>query len=175
MCLSSSARSPHSVNGCYAPRVMPHLRQCISTRSVPLNAAYISRLVSSILWTASTVIHGQNRDTCPFQFCVSKAPNPLYINTCSNVLSRVALKHIWIVVQYNITSGSPLSVFSVKLRIVLRMNDWIMNKQHISHASQTHTHTHTHSSSRRQKTPPLYHKTEQMKSVGDLNLNIYRI
>ena len=126
-CLSSLGRSPCSLNGLHAPRLMPRLRQCISTRSVPLNAAYVSRLVSAILWTTSTLIHGQNRETYHFKFCVLQTPNPLYIYTCSNILSRVAAKHVWNVVQY-IPSGSPLSVFSVKLRIVLRLNDWIVNK-----------------------------------------------
>jgi len=126
-CLSSLGRSPFSLNGRHGSRLTPRLRQCISTRSVPLNAAYISRFVSAILWTASTLIQGQNRETYHFQFCVLQAPNPLYIYTCSNILSRVAAKHVWIVVQY-IPSGSPLCVFSVKLRIVLRLNGWIMNK-----------------------------------------------
>jgi hypothetical protein len=119
---------PCSLHGRHAPRLTLRPRQCISTRSVPRNAAYISRLVSAILWTASTLIHGQNRETYHFQFCVLQAPKSLYIYTCSNILSRVAPKHVWIVVQYNIPSGSPVSFFSVKLRIVLRLNDWIMNK-----------------------------------------------
>ena len=81
-----------------------------------------------------TILYTEKHNS--FNSLHSTASNPLYVYTQQKFMTAGTVEHVSTVVQQNTSSGIPPFV-SVKLRIVLRVNNWNINKQHISHASHT--------------------------------------